>query len=144
MGHDPGIMVRSKVFPSHALQLRKRRLGGLEVRARVTLRATLSAGLTPWLGLFPRLPVTAWLRGAPAGRLRGVVPGKRKDAGESRNGRLYQGEAYPLPGGASHLGQHGGAIRPPDPVPVTGRSPPAPPDPGPLSSHTSQNEPQRL
>ena len=66
-----------------------------------------------------------------------VIPGKMKDVGESRDGQLYQGKAYPLLGGASHLSQHGGALRPHQPVPVTGRSPPAPPDPGSLSSHTS-------
>ena len=137
MGHDPGIVVRSKVFPSHALQLRKRRLGELEACQGHTASGII-CGSDSQSGALPeaagdRLALRGPGREAP-GR---VISGKTKDVGESRNGQIHQGEAYPLLGGASHLGQHGGAIRPPKPVPVTGRSRPAPPDPGSLSSHTS-------
>ena len=60
-------------------------------RARVTLRAASSAGLTPSLGLFPRLLVTAWLWGAPAGRLRGESSqGRRRTWGRAGMGRYIR------------------------------------------------------
>ena len=107
--------MRSKVFPSHALQLRKRRLRELEARQGHTANGVI-CGSDSQSGALPeaagdRLALRGPGREAP-GR---VISGKTKDVGESRNGQIHQGEAYPLLGGASHLGQHEVPSDPPNP-----------------------------
>ena len=71
------------------------------------------------LGHFLRLPVTAWLWGVPSGRWEDpgrIIRGRGRTCGRAGMGScIWARLTRPLPGGASHLGQRGGAIRPPTP-----------------------------